>query len=225
MLLLGALAASPYAGYRALERAELRARSFTRADADGDGRPLLVDADADGDGPDVAEPDADHDGIANGADAAAHARTMVGRHTDPLMGRHGNVLGRLGWIVCTDVVVEAWLAAGVSLPAHLVETARAHPEWFEIDASNRPGDPYFVRRVRNYRPLFERSPSLEMDGTPQVGDWAFFPHHVVLVVATRPGSYLVVEAYAERVEVVPGRDVESRFGPPLGFGRARPGSP
>ena len=184
-----------------------RRNHWMDADTDGDGLPLRADADPDGDAlPD--DPDADDDGVPNAADAVAGARTMLGAPSDPLMGRYGDPLGRLGFRVCVDVVVEAWMAAGVSLPERLLRTALTTPGRFAITPDNAPGDPYFVRRVRNYRALFAE----ELRGAPMDGDLAFFgDHHVAIDVATT-GGIQVIEAFDPLIRVRRVAEVEARTG-------------
>jgi hypothetical protein len=140
--------------------------------------------------------DADGDGVPNTVDVLAAAEAGLGRPADPLMGRWGDPLGRLGFVVCVDVTLEAWLSAGLSIPPLLLESAAAHPEWFPIDATNEPSDPYFLRRVRNWRALFAHEPRLELSDTPRPGDWAFVgTTHVILVDRVTPSGWTGIEAY------------------------------
>lgn len=207
-----------------LARRHVEAERWKDTDADGDGLSLRVDPDPDGDGLDrFDDPDADGDGVANAADVVAAARALRGQPSDPLMGRYGDLLGRIGMRVCTDVVLDAWLAAGLSLPALLVEHAAAHPEKFEITAENLPADPFFARRVRNYVDLFASHPRLELDPTPRVGDLAFYGRWHAGIVTGVGDGYSVVEAYDLRIAERAGGYVERHTGENARFGRIRRG--
>lgn len=198
------------------------ARSAWRSrDADADGIALSDDADPDGDGLDGrSDPDADGDGLPNVPDVVAAARALVGRASDPLMGKYDNLLGRIGFLVCTDVAVDAWLAAGWSLPHQLRDAATAAPGAFAIAPDNLPGDPNFVRRVRNYVDLFDHAPGLTLADAPRPGDLAFYGRaHVALVVDVHSVGYRVVEAHGPRVAVQEGAAVEARTGARGRFGR------
>ncbi|MES2644422.1 MAG: hypothetical protein V4850_33355 [Myxococcota bacterium] len=212
-----------YPAYGWLEDRHAARSAWRHTDADADGLALVDDPDADGDGlPGRLDPDADGDGVANVPDVVAAARALIGQRSDPLMGKYGNLLGRIGFRVCTDVVVDAWLAAGWSLPAQLRDAALASPSQFETTPDNLPGDPYFVRRVRNYVDLFEHGADLTLAETPRPGDLAFYGRaHVALVVERTAVSYRVVEAYGARVAVRDGQEIEARVGERGRFGRVR----
>ncbi len=157
--------------------------------------------------------------------AVDYARSMVGTPYDPLMGRHGDPFGRIGFVVCIDVPIRSYLNAGVSLPALLKQSAREHPELFKIGPNNSPSNRFFYRRVRNYFPLFQRHPALTVSDSPQVGDWAFYGRtHIALVVEAMGDSrFSVVEAspMKRRVSVSDGQYMERTWGPPSFFGRIR----
>lgn len=138
------------------------------------------------------------------------------------MGRYDNLLGRAGFVVCIDVVVESWMAAGLSLPALLKADSRATPAWFAIEPSNSADDPYFVRRVRNFRDLFEHDARLEIDALPRPGDVAFYGrYHAAVVVSARGSLYTLVEAYGALGGEAAGAGVEARTGESAVFGRVR----
>jgi len=198
----------------------LAASAWQNADEDHDGLPLSDDLDPDGDGlafglgPGLGAPDTD--------DVLLSARDLLGTFTDPLHGQYGNLLGRAGFVVCVDVPVTAWLRAGVPFPALLRASAAAHPEWFALDAQNRPDDANFVRRTRNYRALFTHHPDLVVDARPHLADWAFYGEtHVALVSAVDGAGYTVIEAYGPTVERRGGAEVERRIGATAEFGRTR----
>jgi len=108
----------------------------------------------------------------------------------------------------------------------LRQSAREHPEWFEIGPNNSPGNLYFYRRVRNYYPLFRNHPRLIADHRPQVGDWAFITKgHIELVTSVGPDDdYEIVEASPMRMRVVKTSraEMERTWGPVEFFGRVRP---
>jgi hypothetical protein len=209
--------------FYALEVRAAAAAAWTRADTDGDGLPLDHDRDADGDGRDFFDDDdADGDGVPDVPDIVAAALAEVGRPADPLMGKYGNLLGRAGFVVCVDIVADAWLAAGRPLAALLADTAGAHPEDFTLSADNSPDDPAFPRRVRNLRDLFAHEPRLVLDTRPQPGDLAFYGRsHVALVTGLRGADYDVVEAYDVFSGVRAGCVVETRGFGDVVFGRVR----
>lgn len=159
------------------------------------------------------------------ARAVAGARAMRGLPYDPFMGTHGDPLGPWGFVVCIDVPLRAYRAAGVPLAELLRDSARAHPEWFKIGPENSPDNRFFYRRVRNYNDLFRRHPDLEASPAPRPGDLAFFGRwHIALVTEAAPdGSWRAVEA-TPRVWGVKesGSDYLLRqWGEPEFFGRLR----
>lgn len=159
------------------------------------------------------------------ARAVAGARAMRWLPYDPFMGTHGDPLGPWGFVVCIDVPLRAYRAAGVPLAALLKESARAHPGWFKIGPDNSPDNRFFYRRVRNYNDLFRNHPGLEASPTPQAGDLAFFGRwHIALVTESTPGgSWRAVEATPRAWGVKEsGSDYLLRqWGPPEFFGRVR----
>lgn len=157
--------------------------------------------------------------------AVAYAHGMLNTPYDPLMGRYGDPFGKTGFVVCIDVPVRAYQAAGISVPALLRAATQEHPEWFSIGPDNSPKNSFFYRRVRNYYPLFRNHPALITDNKPQVGDWAFYgKFHIALVVKADPdGSFEVIEASPKkgRVAVSDGEYMARTWGPPVFFGRLR----
>lgn len=158
------------------------------------------------------------------AAAVAYGRAMRAPY-DPLMGKYGDPLRRLGFVVCIDVPLRAYANAGLSLPALLREAAREHPDWFRTGRDNPAAGPFFARRVRNYSDLFRHHPGLEVSSSPQAGDLAFFGRwHVGLVTEVdAAGRYKVVEASGPSVFVREWSDEAEarRWGRPTLFGRVR----
>lgn len=159
------------------------------------------------------------------ARAVAGARAMRWLPYDPFMGTHGDPLTPWGFVVCIDVPLRAYRAAGVSLAALLKESAQTQPGWFKIGPENAPDNRFFYRRVRNYNDLFRNHPALEASPTPKAGDLAFFGRwHIALVTeATPDGAWRAVEA-TPRVWGVKesGNDyLEKLWGKPEFFGRLR----
>ena len=159
--------------------------------------------------------------------AIEYARSILRTPYDPLMGMYGDPLGRVGLVVCIDVPIRAYQAGGVSLPLLLKDTARAHPEIFDIGPNNSPSNPFFFRRVRNYAPLFQRHPLLLSSKEPRPGDMAFYGgFHIALVIEVRKdGSFDVIEASPRKghVAVSDGAYMERTWGKPAFFGRIRDG--
>lgn len=157
--------------------------------------------------------------------AVSYARSLLGKPYDLLMGRFGDPLGKVGFIVCIDVPVRAYQAAGLSMPALLRESAKQHPEWFAIGPDNPPSSSFFYRRVRNYHPLFKNHPSLVVDSKPKVGDWAFYgTTHIAIVVSVQSdGKFEVIEAspVKGRTAVSGGDYMAATWGEPAFFGRLR----
>lgn len=167
----------------------------------------------------VRPPLTDHDR----AKAVEGARAMAFLPYDPFMGTHGDPLKPWGFVVCIDVPLRAYRAAGVPLAEMLKESAQEHPDWFEISPSNSPKDPFFYRRVRNYNDLFRRHPDLQAAKRPRAGDLAFFGRtHIALVTEVLPdGSWRAVEA-TPRVWGVKESGSEyltGQWGAPAFFGR------
>lgn len=159
------------------------------------------------------------------ARAVAGARAMSWLPYDPFMGTHGDPLTPWGFVVCIDVPLRAYRAAGVPLAALLKESARTNPGWFKIGPDNAPDNRFFYRRVRNYNDLFRNHPSLEASPTPRAGDLAFFGRwHIALVTeATPDGAWRAVEA-TPRVWGVKesGNDyLQRQWGAPEFFGRLK----
>ena len=159
------------------------------------------------------------------ARAVAGARAMRWLPYDPLMGMYGDPLAPWGFVVCIDVPLRAYRAAGVPLAALLKESARGHPEWFKIGPDNSPDNRFFYRRVRNYNDLFRRHPALEAAPTPRAGDLAFFGRwHIALVTEVAgDGTWRAVEASPRVWGVKESGDayLVGQWGPPEFFGRLR----
>lgn len=159
------------------------------------------------------------------ARAVAGARAMRWLPYDPFMGTHGDPLTRWGFVVCIDVPLRAYRAAGVPLAALLKESARTHPAWFKIGPENSPDNRFFYRRVRNYNDLFRNHPALEASSTPQPGDLAFFGRwHIALVTDAAPdGTWRAVEATPRvwGVKESGNAYLERQWGAPEFFGRIR----
>lgn len=157
--------------------------------------------------------------------AVTYARSMRGLPYDPLKGEQGDPFGKIGFVVCIDVPLRAYMHAGFDPAGMLRQAAQEHPSWFSIDKGNQPGNRFFYRRVRNYVGLFKNHPALETSGRPQPGDWAFFgPYHIALVSTVFPdGRYEVIEASGRKMHVGTntGEKMEQTWGPPLFFGRWR----
>lgn len=159
------------------------------------------------------------------ARAIAEARAMRWLPYDPFMGTRGDPLTPWGFVVCIDVPLRAYRAAGVPLADLLKESALAHPWWFKIGPDNSPDNRFFYRRVRNYNDLFRNHPALEASATPRPGDLVFFGRwHIALVTeATPDGDWRAVEA-TPRVWGVKesGHDyLVKQWGPPEFFGRLK----
>ncbi|TBR16741.1 hypothetical protein EPO15_18640 [bacterium] len=159
------------------------------------------------------------------ARAVAGARAMTWLPYDPFMGTHGDPLGPWGFVVCIDVPLRAYRAAGVPLASLLKESAAAHPGWFKLGPDNAPGNRFFYRRVRNYNDLFRNHPALEASPTPHPGDLAFFGRwHIALVTEAAPdGTWRAVEATPRvwGVKESGSGYLVSQWGEPEFFGRVR----
>lgn len=159
------------------------------------------------------------------ARVVAGARAMRWLPYDPLMGMYGDPLGPWGFVVCIDVPLRAYRAAGVPLAALLKASALSHPGWFKIGPDNSPDNRFFYRRVRNYNDLFRSHPSLAASPAPQAGDLAFFGRwHIALVTEVAPdGSWRAVEASPRVWGVKESGDAYliRQWGRPEFFGRVR----
>jgi hypothetical protein len=198
--------------------------SWMISDKDNDGIDLWHDTDPDGDGLDMfSDRDANGDGIPNEDQAAIFALSLEGVATDLLMGKFGNLFGKIGHIVCIDVPVRSYLSCGVSMPAVLFESARKSPGWFQISEANHPDNEFFYRRVRNYYDLFKNHPGLETSDTPQRGDWVFYGRdHIALVISVdEMGHYRVMEAYWSKTSRSTNIEIEDQWGKPSFFGRIK----
>jgi len=169
--------------------------------------------------------DADNDGVANEIEAVKHGHEMINTPFDLLMGRHDNLLGKAGFVVCVDVPTRSYLRSGVAMPGLLKKCSKEHPEWFHIDQTNNPSSEFFYRRVRNYYDLFKHHPNLEAGNQPKPGDWIFYGRfHTALVDSVdADGNYKAVEACLEngRVAVRNRKRLEMFHGKPDFFGRIK----
>ena len=157
--------------------------------------------------------------------AVTYARSMLGLPYDPLMGKYGDPFGHVGFVVCIDVPIRAYLAAGVPIPTLMKQSAKEHPDWFKIGPNNAPSNSFFYRRVRNYQDLFKNHPGLMISDRPQSGDWAFYGRtHIALVAEVSPdGRFQVIEASPIKMRVALSSDdyMLRTWGAPTFFGRLR----
>lgn len=163
------------------------------ADTDGDGAVNLKDSDANG------------NGTSNKQDLISGAKRLVGVLYDPLKGGHGNIGGRMGFIVCIDVPRIAYADAGISLDQLLKDDYAQHPIHYETQGgTNTPATPYFYRRVRNVYDYARTNGMLVPQAAkPKVGDIVFYSrYHATLVVGThKDGTYDEVEAKPNQIFV------------------------
>jgi uncharacterized protein YijF (DUF1287 family) len=163
------------------------------------------------------------------AQVVDHARSLRGTPYDPLMGSHGNLGARAGFIVCADVPNLAYGLAGYSLQSLLEQDFRIHAAAYNPANGNVPGNPYFHRRARNLYAYFQVNGRLLPPGaTPRVGDLVFYHHsgrsfiaHVALVTEVSGNSYRVMESAPDTVfagEVAGTSPVDRGWGL-AGFGR------
>lgn len=157
-------------------------------------------------------------------------RRLLGIAYDPLMGKAGNIGGRVGFIVCVDVPVLAYWNAGYSLKSVLEEDFKKHPQAYDTRDGNQPGNPFFHRRARNVYAYCLANRTLLMAGQkPRPGDVVFYARrpggaiiHIALISDVREdGSYAVIEASPELwwTREVPSKDTEGRSWVPIGIGR------
>ena len=149
---------------------------------------------------DVREPGA-WNGDVDRSRVVSEARKLIGVWYDPLQGYVGNLGGRAGLIVCTDVPVIAYRNAGASIKRLLESDYKAHPDRYG-KRSGAPGDPFFHRRARNLYTWCKGNGRLDELGPPRPGDVVFLSRaplgtvsHIAVVSQVRAdGSYSVVEA-------------------------------
>jgi uncharacterized protein YijF (DUF1287 family) len=159
----------------------------------------------------------------------ANARELVGTLYDPLMGKYGNIGGKLGFLVCSDVPNIAYGRAGFSFEAALRSDFKKHPEAYDSSHGNDPHNPYFHRRARNLYAYFKSTGGfIPPNGTPQVSDLVFYKRsknglvsHVAVVSEVMESAFRVVESSRQTVlaHEVSGESVESRGWSLVGFGR------
>jgi hypothetical protein len=63
---------------------------------------------------------------------------------DPLMGKHENIGGRLGFIVCSDVPNIAYGLAGYSLEMLFRKSFKKNPGFYDSSNYNNPRNPFFI---------------------------------------------------------------------------------
>lgn len=124
--------------------------------------------------------DADGDGIDDYTDMVAGARRYIA--TDPMYldEYYEGGYPDEGYGVCTDVIWQAFDAAGYDLKAMVDEDIAQHPEAYGIETPDPNID---FRRVRNLRVFFEQHAEiLENEVTDpeqwQPGDIAVFNDHI-----------------------------------------------
>jgi uncharacterized protein YijF (DUF1287 family) len=162
------------------------------------------DADTDGDGiSNLKDRDANNNGKSNKQDLVSGAKSLVGVLYDPLKGGHGNIGGKLGFIVCIDVPRIAYADAGISLDQLLKNDYTQHPDHYQTQGgTNTPATPYFYRRVRNVYDYARANGMLVSNAEkPKVGDIVFYSrYHATLVVGThKDGTYDEVSASPEKI--------------------------
>ncbi|EST11499.1 DUF1287 domain-containing protein [Sporolactobacillus laevolacticus] len=175
-------------------------------DADHDRMINQFDADADGDGiANLKDHDANNNGRSNMQDIVSGAKRLTGVLYDPLKGGHGNIGGRMGFIVCIDVPRIAYADAGIYLDQLMKDDYERHPDHYQTQkGTNTPATPYFYRRVRNVYDYAKANKMLiRKAGTPKVGDIVFYSrYHATLVVGVHSdGTYDEVEAHPKLIFV------------------------
>jgi len=149
----------------------------------------------------------------------------MGKPFDPLQGKYGNIGGKLGAIVCIDVVNLSFEKAGIFLEKELRECYKENPSAFVNRNWDVPKNPFFARRVKNlYEYCKEKGFLLDMkEGKLQPGDILFFgQRHTALVKSISEGGiYTVVEASPEKLFVCRAvkADIEARWGKPTAWAR------
>lgn len=163
-------------------------------------------------------------------DVVAAARELEGTFYDPLAGRCGNLGGRLGFIVCTDVPVLAYRKAGFSIQDLLAADFKVHPSAYSTEGGNTPSNPYFHRRARNLFAYCQANSCLyPMTSRPQIADVVFYKKpkdrtvtHIALISRVKEGDgYWLIEATLGTLvaQEWSHSDIESRGWIPQGFGR------
>ncbi|MET1249434.1 DUF1287 domain-containing protein [Sporolactobacillus sp. STCC-11] len=179
-------------------------RKVFSGDKDHDHIVNEFDADTDGDGAvNLKDSDANGNGRSNKQDVVTEAKRLVGVLYDPLKGGHGNIGGKMGFIVCIDVPRIAYADAGISLDQLLKQDYAQNPSHYETQGgTNTPATPYFYRRVRNVYDYARANRMLVRKATkPKVGDIVFYSrYHATLVVGThKDGTYDEVSASPEKI--------------------------
>ncbi|MCO7125383.1 DUF1287 domain-containing protein [Sporolactobacillus shoreicorticis] len=162
------------------------------------------DADTDGDGNvNLKDTDANNNGKSNKQDIVSGAKRLAGVLYDPLKGGHGNIGGKMGFIVCIDVPRIAYADAGISLDQLLKNDYAQHPNHYQTqNGTNTPATPYFYRRVRNVYDYAKANGMLVRRASkPKIGDIVFYSrYHATLVVGThKDGTYDEVSASPEKI--------------------------
>lgn len=130
------------------------------------------------------------------------ARSLRGTPYDPLMGMHGDIGGKAGFIVCSDVPNIAYGLNGYSWKEVLENDYKINSNFYNSQNGNKPGNPYFHRRARNLYSYFKANNRLRnQDYTPNVGDLVFyrknkhgFIAHVTLVSEVTETGYKLMES-------------------------------
>lgn len=158
-----------------------------------------------------------------------NARSLKRVPYDPLMGKHGNIGSKLGFIVCSDVPNIAYGLSGYSLRIMLEKDFQKNPSAYETANGNIPYNPFFHRRARNLYAYFKHNGLLfSAVSIPKPGDLAFYhkaPNgyisHVALVTEVHGNSYNVMESAPETLwaKEIRGSSVIQRDWTLVGFGR------
>lgn len=166
-------------------------------------------------------------------EVVAAARGLAGTLYDPLQGRCGNIGGRLGFIVCTDIPVLAYRKAGLSIRDLLAADFKVHPSAYSPQKGNNPSNPYFSRRARNLFAFCQANNRLyPTTEPPLVADVVFYKKpeqntitHIALVTRVdEHGNYWLMEATPGTLvaQEQSHAQIESRGWTPQGFGRFLP---
>lgn len=163
------------------------------------------------------------------AKVVSEARKLTGKMYDPLQGGVGNILGKMGFIVCIDVPVLSYQNAGYSIKRTLIADFKKHPSYYDTREDNNPGNPFFHRRAKNlYLYCKVNGRLIDVKQGPEVGDVVFYksgteryPSHVALVSKVDPEGYWVIESTAVTIlsKELDHKDIEARGYTTMGFGR------
>ena len=169
-----------------------------KLDYDNDKIINVKDKDVDGDGLDnLSDPDADNDGIPNIEDIVNNARKLKWTIYDYFQGKHDNIGGKMGLIVCIDVPKIAYEKAGIYFEQLLREDYKKHRVYYNQEIGNDPSSKFFFRRVRNLYDYCKANNKLIKNCmTPQKGDLIFYGRwHIALVGEVyKDGTYDKIES-------------------------------